>query len=208
MAAGVRTGRLQRGMFRAVALAVVCALAALSAPAPAVADASAPLRYLVGVTSQAQSRAGGGVLDAVAIVRVSAGRVSIERIMDAAGLPANTVAPVGLDPGYYRLFGHSLTSWPELSLAPDGPTVGRSWLQAWRNTTGQQLDGAVALDSNALASLMHDMGVTLRTRSGRVLSATAAINDELAFGMHRRALVFGSHQNFGREQNSWLTGDG
>ena len=93
-------------------------------------------------------------------------------------------------------------------MAPDGPTVGRSWLQAWRNTTGQQLDGAVALDSNALASLMHGMGVTLRTRNGRVLSATAAINDELAFGMHRRALVFGSHQNFGREQNSWLTGDG
>ncbi len=170
-------------------LVSACALPTTALPTtalPAASPNAASARYLVGITSQAQAHAGGGVLDAVVVVRVGADRVTIERIADAAELRPNTAAPSGLDPGYYRLFGHSLMAWPDLAMTPDGPSVGQSWLQAWHNTTGQHLDGAVDIDSAALARLLQDAGVGLHSPDGRTFSSTTSMANELAVGMLRR----------------------
>ncbi len=189
---GPRQGRRTMGgrWGRAVVAVAIAALPVVAGDAVPAAAAVVTMpvdgRYLVGITSQASTRAGGGILDTVVIVQVAAGRVRILRLGDAAGLVQPTTAPTGLDPGYYRLFGRRLVSWPDLAMAPDGPTVASSWLQAWRATTGQRLDGAADVDTTALARMLARYGTPLHTTDGRTLHSAAAIADELGVGLYRR----------------------
>lgn len=167
---------------------ILAAGLALASLAPSAAASTNPptLRLLVGITSQASARAGGGTLETVAIVRVTSDRVTLDRVLDASSLPPSTVAPTGLDPGYTRLFGHSLVAWPDLAMAPDGPTVGSSWVQAWRAATGQRLDGAMEVEATALARMLTRFGLTLRTPRGEVLRTDSALARELTIGMRLR----------------------
>lgn len=141
-------------------------------------------RYFVGLTSQAESRAGGGLLGMYAIVRIDHGRIAVEHLGSNLDLPRSSKVPDGLDPAFYELFGRRNPEWQNLNLSPNAPDAGRAWVSAWRTATGERIDGAISIDTMALARLTEAAGIVLSEESGRRLSTADQIADYASLGVY------------------------
>lgn len=148
-------------------------------------ESQKPLRYLVALTSQAETRAGGGLLGLFGVISIDQGKLALESLGSNLQLPRPAQVPEGLDPGFYALFGRGNPEWQNLNLSPDGPTSGQAFTQAWRSVLGQRLDGVLAIDTVALGQLCHAAGITIRESSGRTLSTADEITDYASFGVYQ-----------------------
>lgn len=116
-----------------------------------------PHRYLVVVQNNAEQRSAGGLPGALVLVRVDAGKVSIERQLDMADLAAGRV----VEPTEQEraIFGGLLTDKPvDASFTPDVPRVAEIVRARWERQEGTRLDGVLLVDPVAVSYLMRGTG--------------------------------------------------
>lgn len=125
-------------------------------------------RYFVAFQNDAEARGTGGLPGAFAIVRATHGKISFERFESDSALGG--VVPSGVDFGqaYNRLWsgGAPYSDYGDSNVSPHFPYAARIWLAMWQRKTHERLDGALALDPQALAYLLAVTGpATLPDRS-------------------------------------------
>jgi hypothetical protein len=120
-----------------------------------------PRRYFVAFQNPAEARASGGLLDAFVIVAADRGRVQVERVGANTQLPAlSGEVTSGLDPEYVKRYAPigATSDWLEGNVSPHFPDVAATWEAMWKQATGQQLDGVVALTPQALSAVLAATG--------------------------------------------------
>ena len=139
--------------------------------APVMLGEHGPQRYLMSFQNEAESRGTGGIPGAFAIVRADHGRLSFERFESDRALgsvPRGLPTGLHFGPGFAQIFGEARPTslYVNSNVSPNFPYAGRVWLAMWRKHTGQQLDGAMAVDPTALSYLLKVTGpVTLSNGS-------------------------------------------
>lgn len=129
--------------------------------APTLLGQDRPRRYFLLVQQAAESRGTGGVPGGYAVLETTAGRFSVTRQGSNADLEprlgARPIAPARSLPrdfvDHYGPLG-GFSTWANVNLSPDLPTVAQVVEQRWTSQGGQPLDGVVALDARALALML------------------------------------------------------
>ena len=116
-------------------------------------------RYFVAAQNNAEMRDQGAVLSYV-VVSFSKGRMTLERRGSVAdvGLTAPTATPI--PPGTQEVFGslRPTQTWQSVNATADFAFSGRAMADMYRQSTGQPVDGVIALDVPALAGLLRTVG--------------------------------------------------
>lgn len=128
---------------------------------PAMLGADAPRRYLLIVQNGAESRATGGILGGVGVLSATDGRLSLGEVLGNSAVPS-------LPPGFTlplaqevraRYARNGLPSyWQDANLTPDFPTAAKIYTAMWQASTGQRVDGVLALDPTTLSYLVSATG--------------------------------------------------
>ena len=132
-------------------------------------------RYFVAFQNEAEARGTGGLPGAFAILRADHGKISFERFEadNTLGL-----VPTGLDfgPDYDSLYGGARTTslYINSNVSPHYPYAAQIWVAMWKKYSGQQLDGAFAVDPTALSYLLQVAGPA-RLRDGTAVSAANVV---------------------------------
>jgi hypothetical protein len=119
-----------------------------------------PRRYFVAFQNPAEARGTGGLVDAFAIVLADHGKVTIERTGPHDQLPAFPGEITAVSDEYYNRYAAAggTSEWINANMSPHFPDAAIAWQQMWLKATGQQLDGAIALDPRALAAALTATG--------------------------------------------------
>lgn len=149
--------------------------------APEMLGANGVKRYFVGFQNDAEARGTGGLPGAFGIVQADHGKLSIIRFeSDTELLGVSSGQDLGSD---YNALWHSSTPYSQYvdsNVSAHFPYAARIWLAMWQRKTGQKLDGALALDPEALSYLLAVTGpATLPDRSvvsaGNVVALTQQV---------------------------------
>lgn len=141
---------------------------------PPMLGAEGPRRYFLGFQNPAEARGTGGLLDAYAIVRADQGTISVERIGANTQLPAPKGPLEHVNREFVDRYGVQGATylWVNTNLSPDFSEVAPVWLEMWRMATGEQLDGAIALDPAALSRVLAATGPVFAPGVGAVDAST------------------------------------
>lgn len=157
----------------------------LSKVIPALAGGDGPRRYLLAFQNPAELRATGGLLGGVALLEARDGVIQL-----GGERPDNDFGPLDAPPiqmptwfvdRYDRLKG--LTLWSNINMEPDFPTAAPLIAAYYTKTTGQAVDGVIALDPHALAAMLQATGPVKGPHGYTFDAATAAkfiMNDTYA----------------------------
>ncbi|MDQ1020544.1 DUF4012 domain-containing protein [Streptomyces afghaniensis] len=152
--------------------------------APAAADASVAAhvlpsllgdqgerRYFLAFQNTAEARGTGGVAGAFAVLRADRGHVSFERFGNNTEMAA-AKADIDLGAEFADRYAGSAPTrvWANSNLSPHFPYAARIWAAAWRDHTGERVDGVIALDPTALGILLRVTGPA-RMADGTELTA-------------------------------------
>lgn len=129
--------------------------------APAMLGGAGRRRYFLALQTTAELRGSGGLLGGFGILEADQGRLRLVRLGPNKALkdtfPATTA---GLDAEFgqrYARFG-SDGFWLNSNMSGDYPTVNRIWTAMYERTTGERLDGSIAVDPVALAEILRATG--------------------------------------------------
>ena len=116
-------------------------------------------RYFVAFQNDAEARGTGGLPGAFAILKVTDGRVSFERFESDSALNGVS-ASVRFGPDFNAFWhkGTPFSTYVDSNTSAHFPYAARIWLSMWHAKTGEQLDGALALDPQALSDLLAVTG--------------------------------------------------
>lgn len=161
--------------------------------APALLGADRPRRYFVMVQQSGESRGTGGLPGGFSIVEAANGRVRVTAQGSDADLRNGELPPPPGTPAdfieRYSEYG-VFELWQNVNLSPDLPQVARLVAQRWQHQSGQQIDGVVALDAQALADILRG-SEALTLPSGRKLPPDQIV-DYLAVGQYREFVGSGT----------------
>lgn len=148
--------------------------------APPLLGASGPRSYMLTFQNDAEMRATGGLPGAFAIVQISRGRFQFVRFESDGYLVGTPATGVDFGSGYDQLYGTSSNGarveYRNTNLSPNYPYAAQLWLAMWRHKTGQQLDGAMAIDPTALSYLLAASGPATMP-DGSTVSADNVVAD-------------------------------
>lgn len=118
-----------------------------------------PRRYFVVFQNTAEARGTGGLPGAFAVLSVDRGRVHFERFGNNTVLE-QTRTSIDLGAEYATQYGafDPTGILANSNISPHFPYAARIWAAAWRQHSGQQVDGVAALDPSALARLLQATG--------------------------------------------------
>ena len=141
-------------------------------------------RYFVAFTSPAEARGTGGFLGTFGILNADKGKLSVERLGSNTELNDFTAPVVDLGEEYTRLYSNNSALWSGMNLSPHFPFAAKQWIEGWKRQTGEQLQGALAVDP---ATLSYLMGVTgpITLPDGEPLTSTDVV-PFLANGVYQR----------------------
>ncbi|MEU9241333.1 DUF4012 domain-containing protein [Streptomyces sp. NPDC048385] len=116
-------------------------------------------RYFLAFQNTAEARGTGGVAGAFAVLRADHGQVSFERFGNNTEMAA-AKADVDLGAEFAdRYAGSDPTRvWANSNISPHFPYAARIWAAAWRDHTGERVDGAIALDPATLGRFLRVTG--------------------------------------------------
>ena len=143
-----------------------------------------PARYFVGITNSAELRAVQGIIGEYAIVNIDGGKISVERsgsnteLENPQGLPAELVGE------YSEIYGERNTEWQNMNLSPFFDHAAVQVTNAWKQQTGQSLNGVVLLDTVALAKWAIPKVGAIESAQGRRLETWEALADYLSNGIY------------------------
>ncbi|HUF83206.1 MAG TPA: DUF4012 domain-containing protein, partial [Acidimicrobiia bacterium] len=130
--------------------------------APAIFGGEAPRRYFVAVQNPAEQRATGGFIGQWGILTAQTGEVDLESMEGIAVLNPGMGEPRTLTASAdyrarYAQFQPERT-WQNINMSPDFPTVAQVIADQYRQATGEQIDGILAVDPAGLAALLELTG--------------------------------------------------
>lgn len=130
--------------------------------------------YLVLVQNNAEPRATGGIAGSVLHVRADGGTVELVDVRPGGGLGPSTESVVNLSGAEDALFGDDLGRYMlNVTSTPDFPRAARIAQEAWLRSTGERVDGVLAVDPVALAAVLGATGpVSVTTPAGAELRLT------------------------------------
>lgn len=131
---------------------------------PSMLGAERPHRYFVGFQTNAEARGTGGLVGAFGILTATDGRLALTQVGSNDDLVSGAAPGVDLGAEFaarYDTFG-ARQNWYNSNLTAHFPYAAQIWASLWQQQTGEQLDGAVAVDPVALGYLLAATGpVTL-----------------------------------------------
>jgi hypothetical protein len=121
--------------------------------------ADTPQTYFLGFQNNAEARGTGGLPGAFAIVRAAHGKVDFVGFHSDVEL-AGVTAEVRFDKDYETLYANAGTKTLFLNsnLSPHFPYAAQIWADMWRQHSGQQVDGVLAVDPEVLSYLLAVTG--------------------------------------------------
>jgi hypothetical protein len=135
--------------------------------APAMLGADGVQRYFVGFQNDAEARGTGGLPGAFGILVADHGRLTFTGF-DKDSVLANTPTHLNLGSDYAELYGSAepTSLYLNSNLSPNFPYAAQIWAAMWEKYSGEQIDGAIAIDPTAVSYLLGVTGpVTLPDNS-------------------------------------------
>ena len=117
-----------------------------------------PRRFFVLVQQTSEARGTGGLVGGYAVVETDRGKVRVSARGSNADLQSVPVpVPPGVGADFVRLYGGlgAFELWGTVNISPDLPTVARVVNAKWQAQGGGPVDGVIALDATALASILQ-----------------------------------------------------
>ena len=140
-----------------------------------------PKRYFIGLQNEAEMRGTGGLPGAFAIVVADHGTVKFTHFeSDAVLEPSGNsqLVATGLDfgPDFERDYGatQATSLYVNSNISPNFPYAAQIWAAMWQRVSGEQVDGALAMDPQVLANLLTATG-PIKTANGAALSADTVV---------------------------------
>ncbi|MGR6971725.1 DUF4012 domain-containing protein [Streptomyces cynarae] len=118
-------------------------------------------RYFLAFQNVAEARGTGGLPGAFAVLRADRGHLSFERFGNNTEIEKDAAkADVDLGPEFAARYRGSDPAhvWPNSSMSPHFPYAARIWAAAWREHTGEKVDGAIAVDPVTLSRFLRVTG--------------------------------------------------
>jgi hypothetical protein len=118
-----------------------------------------PRRYLVGIQNNSEMRDQGMVLS-YAILRVDAGRLTVERTGPINDFILDRPVDLALPAGTQAAFGsqNPLRLWQNANATADWPLTARTMSLMYRQATGTDVDGVMVIDVPGLAAILRVVG--------------------------------------------------
>jgi len=117
-------------------------------------------RYFLAFQNPAELRGTGGLIGEYGILEASPGGPRLGRVAPFAELDNRVRDGVALGAGLpqrYERFPVSSTFWA-VNIPADLPTVGETMVRLYQQTTGERLDGVIAIDPLAVAEILRVAG--------------------------------------------------
>ncbi|AZG48098.1 DUF4012 domain-containing protein [Gordonia insulae] len=131
---------------------------------PSMLGADGTRKYFLAFQTPSESRGTGGLVGGFAILDATDGRITVPTLGANSVLrkPVLPQTSFGLDYDTIYSSYRPYTDPRNANLSPNFPDAAQIWIANWRYQTGQQLDGAVAVDPIALSYVLKATGpVTL-----------------------------------------------
>lgn len=139
---------------------------------PAFAGAQGTRRYFVAGMNPAELRGTGGFIGVWSLLKMSDGKISLEKfhdIVDLEDLPRGAVEK--LDPELAYIYGDGIsTSWKATNQTPDAPTAAAFIEDLWVKSHGKPLDGVIFMDPQALSLMLGAAGPVRSSELGITLT--------------------------------------
>ena len=156
--------------------------------APSMLGVDGARSYFVAMQTPSQARGTGGLVGGFAILGADNGHVTTPQIGQNLGIEEPDAPQVDLGHDYNRLYGwtRSYLDVRNSNMSPDFTDAARVWIANWKAQTGQQLDGAIAVDPIALSYVLKVTGpVTLA--DGESITAENVVPITLSISYERFA---------------------
>jgi hypothetical protein len=186
-----RFDQLQREV-RAARDQTATAMAAV-AVAPALLGAEGPRHYFIAFTTPAESRGLGGFMGNWAELTADRGKLELTRTgrsLDLAPEPGDASRTIQAPSDYLTRYGplHPETEVRDVTMSPDFPSVAQAVESIYPQTRGGgPLDGVIAIDPYALASMLKITGPISVAGVPEILTADNAAD----YLLRRQYLAFG-----------------
>lgn len=144
-----------------------------TAIAPSMLGGDGKRRYFVAFQTNAELRGSGGLLGAYAILEADQGRLRLTKLGANKALRDTYPTPTdGLDDSFAAQYGGFGADgfWLNSNMSAHFPTVNKIWSSMYERTTGDHIDGSIALDPIALAQILKATGPATGP-GGEVVSA-------------------------------------
>lgn len=130
-----------------------------AATTPSLLGEFGPKSYIVTFENESELRGGGGLPGAFAILKANKGKLSFTNFEPDSTL-VHVPSGLNLGPVFARTFStpDATKDYRAAHVSPNFPYAAQIWIAEWRVKTGQQLDGAMALDPTALSYLLNITG--------------------------------------------------
>ena len=128
--------------------------------------------YLLAFQNDAEARGTGGLPGAFAIVTADRGALRFDRFeSDSALFGAH--ADVDFGPDYQQLYkgAGTTTLYGNANISPHFPYAAQIWASMWKQRSGQQVDGVMAVDPSALSYLLAATGPATLPNGSQVTAA-------------------------------------
>jgi len=126
---------------------------------PAMLGQDGPKRYFVAFQNEAEARGTGGLPGAFAIVEANHGKVRLTRMESDTAL-SGVAANVSFGPAFLRLYDGAgpAAMFANSNVSPHFPYAAQIWAAMWKAHSGEEVDGAIAVDPTALGYLLAVTG--------------------------------------------------
>jgi hypothetical protein len=145
---------------------------------PTMLGVSGPKYYMVAFENEAELRGTGGLPGSFSIMKADHGALSFVKFESDSRLD-NVQSGLNLGTDFDRTYdAPDVTGdYRDANVSPNFPYAAQIWVAEWKAATGQQLDGAMTLDTTALSYLLNVSGpATLpdhsRVNAGNVVQLT------------------------------------
>lgn len=143
---------------------------------PAMLGEDGPRRYFMVFQNPAEARGTGGMPGAQAMLTADKGTLALTEFgHDAEMVTARPKVDLGAEFSAMYSRSDSVNTWPNSNMSPHFPFAARIWSAAWRDKSGERVDGVLSVDPGALARLLAASGPT-RTGDGTVVAADNVVD--------------------------------
>lgn len=142
---------------------------------PAMLGASGPRNFVLVIQNNAEARATGGIVGALALLHADNGRISLVSQASAADFPVPDRTVIPLPAATEKLYGSITGRYiQDATLTPDFATSGAVVQALWQKRFGIKVDGVLSMDPVALSYLLRATG-PVQVPGGEALSSDNAV---------------------------------
>ena len=132
--------------------------------------AKKPKRYFVGILNPNEARGTGGFMGSWAILSAKDGKVTVDQVGSNTEIPNLERLPDNLSKGFEKRYRDDPILRGNMNLSPNFPDTAKIWLAAWKQKTGEELDGALTADVVARGDLVEASGQSVPLPGGGSLN--------------------------------------